>query len=77
VNIAILTDIIDIDDIRVMQIGGRLGFVVEAPQKGVVASVVAMQYFHGNTPVQALVTRQIHARHTAFPDLALKLIARI
>ena len=61
-------DIVDMNDIRVIQRGCRLGFLHESPPPVRVAQRLRQQYLQRHIPVQVAVARLVHRAHSALPQ---------
>ena len=55
--------------------GGRLGFLIEAPDELLVGGVLFAQHFDRDAPAQHGIGAAIDGRHAAFAELAVEAVA--
>jgi hypothetical protein len=72
-----LTDIINIDNAGMTQIGCSLGFVAEALQKIQITRMMWVQNLDGNDPIEAYVTTTVDRGHATITDFFCQLVALI
>lgn len=75
-HIAGAVDVVDVDDVRVVECGGGLGFLDKAALPIWVRARVRREDLDGDGAVQARVDRAIHGTQAAFADLGDKRVVR-
>ncbi len=75
VGVAVLAPVVDRDDVRALQRGGRLRLLLEARGKGGVGRILRQHRLDGHGAPEHLVEAAVHDGHATGADLVLHFIA--
>lgn len=71
VGAALSVEIVDGGDVGMIELGERVGFVVETMARGIVGDGAGMKKFEGNVTIEMGITGQVNDTHAAAADFAL------
>ena len=75
VRVRVLTPVVHADNVRVVEVGGRLRFTAETLDEVRVDRELGEQHLDRNGPVEQEIAREEHVGHAAAPDALLNLVA--
>ena len=75
VGVAVLAPVVDADDIRALQTGGRLRLLLEARGERGIARILRQHDLDGHGAVEHLVLSAVHGGHASVADLVLQKVA--
>ncbi len=73
-EVAVMIEVVDLDDVRVPELGDRRGLLLEAPRELRIAGEVRVDQFDRHRPAQVRVGAFIHRRHPALAEKGFNLV---